>query len=128
MSCFSNVNKHHFPVGNFAHKGQESVMKKLMVVLFAFGMVMGMVSCGTEDDPTLGIDAGQYTNEEAVTTYYYCQAANGLLTGKCIGRSLNVCFSRVSASCPVGQAAGTTVASCRGYGYVAVSPALPNCL
>ena len=103
-------------------------MKKLMVVLFAFGMVAGMVSCGTEDDPTLGIDAGQYTNEEAVTTYYYCQAANGLLTGKCISRAMEFCSARVTASCPVGQAAGSVFPSCRGYGYASSKPVLTNCL
>ena len=59
-------------------------MKKIFAVVVVFGFVVGFAGCGTEDDPTLGIDEQEMTAESALT-YGFCQVAlpSMTLSGKC---------------------------------------------
>ena len=59
-------------------------MKTLMAMAAMLSLCAGMVACGTEDDPTLGIDEQEMTAESALT-YGFCQVTlpSMTLSGKC---------------------------------------------
>jgi hypothetical protein len=75
---------------------------KIVAVLMMLGLVVGMVGCGTEDDPTIGVDAGNYTDEAASTVgASRCHVTNGVLDGRC--QYTGPCLlGAASSSCPVG--------------------------
>ena len=79
-------------------------MKKLFAVVVVFGLVVGFAGCGTEDDPTLGIDNVAPDTEEILVNKQ-CQVVNNKLTGYCL--SLYACSGAPTytpAFCPVGAA------------------------
>ena len=67
-------------------------MKKILSAVTVAMFVMGMLAaCGTEDDPTLGIDqADQQDTYDVVTRKGYCEVnpAGTGYTGRCVSPSL----------------------------------------
>ena len=78
-------------------------MKKIFAVTMVFGLAVSFVGCGTEDDPTLGIDNQDMTDEAALINGK-CEVDynTGVLTGKCLVPV--TCFKSTAtvAACPVG--------------------------
>ena len=82
-------------------------MKSLLAMTVVFGFAVGFVGCGTEDDPTLGIDDQDMTYEAELTSGR-CDVdwATNKLTGKCRVTTTQCLMSPgIVAICPVGAAA-----------------------
>ena len=79
-------------------------MKKMLAIAM-MGFVTSFMGCGTEDDPTLGIDQEGvgYGEEAAAAPSGYCAVANGLTTGLCVALS-GSCVPFGTLSCTPGMA------------------------
>jgi len=88
-------------------------MKKIFAVVVVFGFVVGFAGCGTEDDPTLGIDEqeGVSYNQDALIVNHCAVATNGTLTGKCLNQT-KCDLPVTSSSCPAGAVAFQAVLTC----------------
>jgi hypothetical protein len=96
-------------------------MKKMLAVMAVLGLVVGMIGCGTEDDPTIGIDAGSYTDEAALTNGN-CDVVSNALTGHCWTGSGTMCkkSTGLDPACTVGAKPISLALACgvsKGGGY-----------
>jgi hypothetical protein len=79
-------------------------MKKLaLVIVVAFTSSFTMVSCGTEQDDSIGVDQQEMQDEGAVVPQKdFCIVVNGVLNGYSTNPGLKCAQKLNSTKCPIG--------------------------